>query len=266
VPLLLSLLPPHDTYVEVFGGAGSLLFSKPAAAVEVYNDLDSALVTFFRVLRNPRQAARLRTLLDLTPYSREELAACRAWDTATSPTERARRWFICLQQSFAGRVDAGAGWRFTKLPSHNPAQSYRGSIARLPAFTARLAHVLVEHQDFARVLRLYDTPATLFYCDPPYLPETRASHGYPCDMTLEDHTRLLDLVRGLRGMVMLSGYRSALYDGALAGWHRVDKRTLNMAANTRRDARMECIWLSPNATAHQPQLPFGDDQEAGESA
>ena len=47
---LLPLIPEHVTYVEVFGGGASLLFAKPPSKVEVYNDLNSGLVNFFRVL------------------------------------------------------------------------------------------------------------------------------------------------------------------------------------------------------------------------
>lgn len=43
---LLPLFPEHRTYVEVFGGAGALLFGKNPSAVEVYNDLDSDLVNW----------------------------------------------------------------------------------------------------------------------------------------------------------------------------------------------------------------------------
>jgi len=49
---LLPLIPKHHTYVEVFGGAANLLLAKEPSAVEVYNDIDSGLVNFFRVIRD----------------------------------------------------------------------------------------------------------------------------------------------------------------------------------------------------------------------
>ena len=70
-----GMLPAHHTYVEAFGGAASLLFAKRRATLEVYNDIDSGLVTFFRCLRDqPEQLARL---LRFTPYAREEFTVCR---------------------------------------------------------------------------------------------------------------------------------------------------------------------------------------------
>jgi len=35
----INLMPGHRTYVEVFGGAGHLLFAKEPSPVEIYNDL-----------------------------------------------------------------------------------------------------------------------------------------------------------------------------------------------------------------------------------
>jgi DNA adenine methylase len=49
---LLKRIPPHEVYVEVFGGSADLLFHKPPSKVEVYNDIDGDLVNLFEVVRN----------------------------------------------------------------------------------------------------------------------------------------------------------------------------------------------------------------------
>ena len=46
---ILQLFPPHTNYIEVFGGGGTLLLNKPPSASEIYNDIDSAVVDFFRL-------------------------------------------------------------------------------------------------------------------------------------------------------------------------------------------------------------------------
>ena len=95
VPLLLTLLPRHETYCEVFGGSGILLLSKPPAKVEVYNDVDMELVNFFRVVRDPALARQLRAELELTLYARSEHKDCIAGLGRTSDSvERARRFFV----------------------------------------------------------------------------------------------------------------------------------------------------------------------------
>lgn len=69
---IIKLFPPHSIYVEPFGGAAHVLFAKEPSPVEVYNDIDSGLVNFFRVLRDPKSFGELALLCSLTPYSREE--------------------------------------------------------------------------------------------------------------------------------------------------------------------------------------------------
>src|SRR4030067_3484497 len=74
-PWNLSHFPTHNHYVEVFGGGASVLLCKPPSEIETYNDIDHAVVTFFRVLRE-RPDALIR-VLELTPWSREELRLSR---------------------------------------------------------------------------------------------------------------------------------------------------------------------------------------------
>src|SRR3954468_785325 len=109
-PAIVKLLPAHRTYVEAFGGAAAVLCAKPRAVLEVYNDIDGGLVTFFRVLRDrPDELARA---LRETPYSREEFARCWAtWASIEDDLERARRWYVRCRQAFAGSA-ATVGWGY----------------------------------------------------------------------------------------------------------------------------------------------------------
>jgi DNA adenine methylase len=95
------------------------------------------------------------------------------------------------------------------------------AIDGLDAVHHRLQSVKVLNRPSLEVLRSEDTPATLFYLDPPYLHETRsANEVYRDEMTDDDHRELLDTIRSLKGKAMLSGYPSDLYDTALASWNR----------------------------------------------
>lgn len=86
----------------------------------------------------------------------------------------------------------------------------------------------------------------LVYADPPYLKSTRRSSGalYRYDLDETDHVRLLDVLKGLPCMVMVSGYASPLYDDALASWRRV-----SFMAKTHVELREECVWLNFEAPA-----------------
>lgn len=83
----------------------------------------------------------------------------------------------------------------------------------------------------------------LIYADPPYVLETRTSaHRYKYDYGRADHVRLIECLRRQvekGAMVMLSGYRSELYDELVSDWRRIE-----FQAMTRGGVRTECLWLS----------------------
>ena len=63
----------------------------------------------------------------------------------------------------------------------------------------------------------------LVYADPPYLPETRRKQKiYRHEYSRDQHVELLDALASLNAAVMISGYRSDLYDERLRHWRRVD--------------------------------------------
>ncbi len=76
------------------------------------------------------------------------------------------------------------------------------------------------------------------YCDPPYLPETRRRRRvYRYEYTVEQHVELLDVLVGLPCQVMVSGYRSRLYDGLLRGWDSVE-----FAGDSHVGPTVEVVW------------------------
>ena len=116
----------------------------------------------------------------------------------------------------------------------------------LPDVHARLRGVVVENGPAVPLIRREDGPGTLFYCDPPYLPDTRtARDAYACEITAADHRQLLDVLTACRGRVMLSGYPSALYEEALAGWTRHAFDVPNHAAGGKTKGReTEVVWCN----------------------
>lgn len=95
--------------------------------------------------------------------------------------------------------------------------------------------------DAAEFLRNYKYEGNeLIYADPPYLRSVRRrSRVYACDYTLNDHERLLGVVKELPCMVMLSGYDNELYNDTLVGWRKEE-----FFAKTHVDVRQECVWLN----------------------
>lgn len=258
-PWILRHLPPHRIYVEPFGGAASVLLRKPRSYAEIYNDLDDEVVGLFRILRDQPAAARLKSLLELTPFARAEFRD--AYEPTDDPIERARRLIVRAYMGFGSNAHAGQhkGHRSTGFRANSnrsgtpPAADWRNYPEVLDAIVARLAGVLVECKPATEVMATHDGPQTVHYVDPPYLPETRARGNrydlawrmYRHEMSRGDHVELLDFLSELAGMVVLSGYPDALYDEQLAGWRRVE--TVAMADGGRE--RTEVLWINPAAAA-----------------
>jgi DNA adenine methylase len=115
----------------------------------------------------------------------------------------------------------------------------------LPRVAGRLAGVELRCRDALDVIHEFDGPDTLFYLDPPYLPETRTTLGtYAHEMTRADHIRLLGAIVRCRGPVAISGYASPLYDDALRGWGREEWPMAKHAGQGRsKPLCVEVLWI-----------------------
>jgi DNA adenine methylase len=243
---IIEQFPPHKTYVEPFGGAASVLLNKVPSGVEVYNDLDQRLTRLFQVIRD--HGAEFHRRLSLTPYSEVEFVE------STHPVEdvieQARRDFVRWRQSIGGRGD---GFSLTlhrvRREMADVVSGYLSAIdSELPKIIERLSTVQTLCRPATSVIEKYDSPETLFYLDPPYLPETRAGGGtakYGIEMTKDDHVELAHVVRQCQGKVILSGYPSELYNELYGDWRMLSFDIANHAASGEVKKRMtECLWLN----------------------
>ena len=256
-PWIISHFGAHRVYVEPFGGAWSVGFRKPRAYAEVWNDLDGELVNLFSVLRGDR-AQELVAALRLTPFARDEFN--HAYILCEDTVERARRLII---RSFMGYGSDGAsgtyrtGFRANSNRSGStPAVDWVNLPDSLDLAVKRLAGVVIENRPALTVMKAHDGPDTLHFVDPPYLKATRARANqrkdnggvYRHELTDEDHRALLERLTALKGMVILCGYPSSLYDDALPGWLKVERKALADGARE----RTEVLWLNPAAGAAMP--------------
>lgn len=241
-PWVIQHLPPHFTYVEPFGGGAAVLLRKDPSPVEVYNDLDASVVGFWRVLRSRPQ--ELLPLIQATPWARAEYEL--AWEPCADELEAARRFFVRCWMSYMGASGRKTGWRANARTRSGFIPAW-GQEERLLAIAERMRPVQFECDDALRVMARFDGPETLHYCDPPYHPGTRSSSsGYAQELPPEGHQALLETLLGLKGLVVLSGYPTAVYDRALLRrrWRKVQResRTRDPKAT-----RTECLWINPEA-------------------
>lgn len=239
--------PEHRCYVEPFGGAGGVLIQKERSYSEVFNDLDGEVVNLFQVLRNPESNSRLRELCALTPYHRDEFLS--AFEPTTDPVEQARRMVVRATMGFgsASATAGTSGFRTDTKRKYATAQHLWANYPdNLAAVGMRLQGILIENKPAVEVMKKHDGIDTLHYCDPPYLPETRVkgNRNYRYEMTSDEHSELLECVKQLTGMVVVSGYDSELYNDTLAGWRRAEKSS-RISAGRGTKVRQECLWISP---------------------
>lgn len=239
---IISHFPKHESYVEPFGGGGSVLFQKEPSRLETYNDLDGDVCNFFRVLRDrPDELVRS---IRLTPWSRDEFETCLT--ASEEPLERARRLFFRLKMSMHGGTRAIA----SNFRRHKSRTSPVAGIKPQVIYEAakRLSCVQIENREACRLIGDMDSESTLFYVDPPYVAATRTDKNrYTHELEDDGHSRLADALERVKGFVVLSGYACELYRILFEdrGWQRID--TVTMANGGVK--RKESLWLSPRTAA-----------------
>ncbi len=248
---IIELLPDHRVYVEPYGGMANVLLKKHPSEVEIFNDLDGRVVNLFRVLRDQDKFEELKRLAELTPYSREQFAELCEVPEPTDPVEKAYWFFVRCRQARGGigmsniTANAWATSTRTRRGMPEPISKYLSALDGLSDVADRFRRVMVESLPAIELIKKYDGPEVLFYCDPPYLSSTR--HGgkaatYHVEMTDADHEALLLQLQKCVGKVVLSGYPSPLYDRLLSNWRRVERPMKVQFSNSGAD-RLEVLWI-----------------------
>ena len=253
---IIALMPPHTTYVEPYAGGLGVLLAKSAADVsEIVNDIDGALTNFWNVLRD-------RKLYRKFLRSAQATAFCEAtWKDAekhladADPARRAWAFFVRNRQSLAGRMDSFTPLTVTRTRRgmNEQVAAWLSAVEGLPQVHERLARVAILNRDALDVIRQHDAPTTLFYCDPPYVSDSRSTPDvYAHEMTAAQHAKLLAALKNCQGKVILSGYASDQYDRELRSWSRLEIDRANSAASGDSKRRVtEIVWcnFTPPAVA-----------------
>jgi DNA adenine methylase len=260
---IVALMPPHLHYVEPFFGGGRVLFAREPedsrfwvssrsshrGVSELANDIDGRLMNFWRVLRNEDTFRRFQRAVEAIPLARQEWTDAHIYHPGTGDVVAdAVAFFVDARQSRAANMKS-----YTSITRTRTRRGMNGNVSEwlsavdgLPDIHARLRRVAIENRPAVEVIRREDGLDTLFYCDPPYLHETRtATTAYAFEMTEAEHRELLGVLLICRGKVMLSGYPSQLYDKELAAWslHTFDLPN-NAAGGKEKGRETEVVWCN----------------------
>lgn len=250
---IIELMPEHTHYIEPFFGGGAVLFRKPGNLVErhseVVNDIYGCLVNFWRVLQSRNLFPEFLRQVSMTPMSKltwEQATECDSDD----PIERACAFFVRYRQSRQGlgKDFATMSRTRTRRGMNEQVSSWLSAIDGLPDAHERLKRVVIYSESAVKVIKREDDATSLFYCDPPYLQETRVvKNAYTHEMKESDHVDLLNALGSVQGKFILSGYANSLYESEAKrhGWTRVDIEIDNKASSQKiKPKKTECLWMN----------------------
>lgn len=259
----LDFLLPHFPrgplyhFIDVYGGSAVVVLNADNDyRIKTYNDIHSEIVHFFQVLRD--NGRELHRQILLTPYSREEYIQAFSPEPIEDELERARRFFIRTQMSRNGqsmecaRVNSTPNWSYnireTRKQTAIAVNRYQNRARALRKTIEGLLNIQIENLPALKLIEKYDNEYTFFYLDPPYVHGTRSNwYKYDYEMTDDDHRELAEVLQGIEGKAMVSGYKSDLYDEIFKGWNRIEDEPY--MSPTSKTVKQECIWLNYQSDA-----------------
>jgi len=260
---IIPLIPKHTVYVEPFAGGAAVFFAKPWPKVtaghhyrEVLNDHDYNLMNFYAQLRDNGQ--ELCEKLALTLYSEAEHRISKDL-TCDDLLERARRYFVNINQSFSNQLNCGWG---RAVCNENRALTWNKKTTNLINYIDRMSTVYLACNDALAIIRTWDSPQTFFYCDPPYV---GANQGHYNGYSLDDFQNLVNALDNCSGSFLLSHYESAAkipeswerfeFDAVASSAGRVGyDRSQKKDESTQNRKRTEIVYRRLNTVPVRPEI------------
>ena len=184
----------YKRYIEVFGGAGWVLFHKPPGNdFEVFNDFNGNLVNLYRCVREQPEALRdeLRYMLN-SRLDFEYMKGMLHSQAVLPDVRRAAYYYALIRYSYAAGTST-----FGSQP-----HAMWNNFPLIESAAGRLQKVVIENKDCVKLIRQYDRPESFFYCDPPYYNADQYYEAVSTDGF--DHAGLADALLGIKGKFLLS--------------------------------------------------------------
>lgn len=195
---IIPLIPPHKCYVETFAGAAWVLFRKPESKVEVINDINSDLVTLYRVIQNHLE--EFVRYFKWSLISREEFARLQAVPAETlTDIQRAARFYYLVKNAFGAKC---VGQSFGIASTSKPRLNLLRLEEDLSEAHLRISRTTIENLPYDQLIKRYDSKDTFFYCDPPYW---NCENDYGKGLfDKNDFERLRDVLKDCQGKWLVS--------------------------------------------------------------
>jgi DNA adenine methylase len=155
--------------VEPFCGAAWVLFGKEPSPVEIINDIDQELITFFKVVKDRPEDFVASFELELV--SRAEFDRLAQLDpSGLDEITRAHRFYYLIMAGWGGEFNYP---RFqTSITDGGHGNRLIGALKtlrqRIEPVHQRLSTVIIENLDWRKCIQKYDRRGVIMYVDPPY--------------------------------------------------------------------------------------------------
>lgn len=204
---IISMLPKHECYVEVFGGSAWVLLGKTSSQVEIFNDIDGELVNFFRVVKNnPKE---LIASFSWELVSRERFNELRSMDVENlNEVQRAHRFYYIIMAAWGGELKTP---RFqTSITDGGHGNRLVGALQnlekRIIPVHQRLQTVIVENLPWEECIERYDRPyadkGVVMFLDPPY-PNNKVNYNHNM-RAVNKHQELVLVLQSLKAHFLLT--------------------------------------------------------------
>ncbi len=236
---IIDLIPAnHSIYIEVFGGAASVLYQKESSKLEVLNDINGELINLHRAIRNNPQT--LSMFLNDLFISREIFDDIRKRKMKPKNNiERAAFYFYQLTQSFGSKGDSFA---MAAKSGRKPKNIYRD----FKKISDRLKYVTIENKSFFELIPLYDKDDAFFYVDPPYV-STESYYKNTGGFGIKEHEQLAELLSKVKGKFLLSYNDSVVVRELYKGFKIRPTKEINYTLGSnkhKREKKVKEVFIS----------------------
>ena len=232
VDRLIEMIPPHDTYVELFTGGASLFLKKPLSKFNVINDTDTDIMNIYKDIRDVENIDDF--IIDEEDVTAETYKGLKDMTEFNNKHQRLFRNILLSKLSFSGNRKSFGGAK-TRVPKFDQIKRYYDN------YRYKFQHADILNEDFKKVIDKYDNKKTFFFFDPPYS-ELKKSWGYKDNtITPEEIFKILCKLKGKFLMTYDYSIDNVKLFGSKFNIYEVDTNYWTKKADERKDLVKEII-------------------------
>jgi len=246
--IIKSIAPIHygiRTWVDVFGGSGTVLLNIPREyeGVRVWNDINSDLYHLMKAMQDEKSRNMLINQMQWYLYSREEFDRIKDKQMSGAQLEPHEMLFI-IATSFHGSMDTFG------YPIIEPRQEIHTVLRSLRDNWRYMQDWVLEHLDYKDLIKRYDRPSTFFYLDPPYITNSLRSGERYNGQNEVNFDEMCDILNNIQGKYLLNEIYEdeAVISSKLGPPKKVQEVRnhfgINLDEENYRPTRKECYWAN----------------------